>query len=121
MEQGGVRETLVYPGSAHDASLRGGSANPRHLLSRDEEARWSRTADGCAFRRGGAPGADCLRATIHGCVEMYTAAGFADEGAGKTRLDVHQVYSHERDATRGAPQGCKATLHQLTEVVRGIR
>jgi uncharacterized protein YndB with AHSA1/START domain len=60
-------------------------------------------------------------ATIHGGVEVHTTVTFADEDAGTTRLDVHQVYSHETDATRGAPQGWKATLDQLAEVVRGIR
>jgi uncharacterized protein YndB with AHSA1/START domain len=60
-------------------------------------------------------------ATIHGGVELHTTVTFTDEDAGKTRLDVHQVYSHETDATRGAPQGWKATLDQLAEVVRGIR
>jgi uncharacterized protein YndB with AHSA1/START domain len=60
-------------------------------------------------------------ATIHGGVEVHTTVAFSDEGDGKTRLDVHQVYSHESDATRGAPQGWKATLDQLAEVVRSIR
>ncbi|MGO9832971.1 MAG: SRPBCC domain-containing protein [Polyangiaceae bacterium] len=60
-------------------------------------------------------------ATIHGGVHVHTTVAFADKGAGKTRLDVHQVYSHETDATRGAPQGWKATLDQLAEVVRDIR
>jgi uncharacterized protein YndB with AHSA1/START domain len=52
---------------------------------------------------------------------VHTTVAFADEGAGKTRLDVHQVYSHETDATRGAPQGWNATLDQLAEIVRVIR
>ena len=59
-------------------------------------------------------------ATIQGGVEVHTTVAFADEGGGKTRLDVHQVYSHETDATRGAPQGWAATLDQLAEVVRDI-
>ena len=60
-------------------------------------------------------------ATIHGGVEVHTTVTFADEGAGKTRLDVHQVYSHETAATRGAPQGWKSTLDQLDEVLRNLR
>ncbi len=60
-------------------------------------------------------------ATIHGGVDLHTTVTFADEGTGKTRLDVHQVYSRESPATRGAPQGWKATLDQLGEVVRGMR
>ena len=60
-------------------------------------------------------------ATIHGGVHVHTTVALADEGTGKTRLDVHQVYSHETDATRGAPQGWTATLDQLAEVVRDIR
>jgi uncharacterized protein YndB with AHSA1/START domain len=59
-------------------------------------------------------------ATIHGGVEVHTTVTFADAGQGKTRLDVHQTYSHESDATRGAPQGWKATLDQLAEVLRGM-
>lgn len=60
-------------------------------------------------------------ATIPGGVEVHTTVTFADEGAGKTRLNVHQVYSHETAATRGAPQGWKSTLDQLAEVVRSLR
>ena len=60
-------------------------------------------------------------ATIHGGVHVHTTVAFTDEGAGKTRLDVHQVYSHETAATRGAPQGWKSTLDQLAELVRAIR
>ena len=58
-------------------------------------------------------------ATIHGGVRLHTTVAFSDEGSGKTRLDVHQVYSHETDATRGAPAGWKATLDQLENVVLG--
>jgi uncharacterized protein YndB with AHSA1/START domain len=60
-------------------------------------------------------------ATIHGGVDVHTTVSFVDDGADKTRLDVHQIYSHESDATRGAPMGWKATLDQLAEVVRGLR
>jgi uncharacterized protein YndB with AHSA1/START domain len=60
-------------------------------------------------------------AVIHGGVDVHTTVAFADEGAAKTRLDVHQVYSRETAATRGAPEGWTATLDQLAEVVRDIR
>ncbi len=59
-------------------------------------------------------------ASIHGGVLVHTTVSFADEGEGKMRLDVHQVYSHETEATRGAPQGWKSTLDQLADFVRGL-
>jgi uncharacterized protein YndB with AHSA1/START domain len=60
-------------------------------------------------------------ADIHGGVHVHTTVTLSDEGTGKTRLDVHQVYSHETEATRGAPKGWKSTLDQLAEVVHGLR
>lgn len=39
---------------------------------------------------------------------------FAEQG-GKTTLSVHQVYSHETDATRGAHAGSTQTLDQLAD------
>lgn len=60
-------------------------------------------------------------ATIPGGVHVHTTVVFTAEGAAKTRLDVHQVYSHETAATRGAPQGWKSSLDQLAEVVRTLR
>ncbi len=60
-------------------------------------------------------------ASIHGGVDLHTTVTFLDEGGGaRTRLDVHQVYSRETDATRGAPQGWAATLDQLAQVVRDL-
>jgi uncharacterized protein YndB with AHSA1/START domain len=56
-------------------------------------------------------------ARIHGGVEIQTTVTFADEG-GKTRLGVHQVYSHETPATRGANAGWTQTLDQLAEHLR---
>jgi uncharacterized protein YndB with AHSA1/START domain len=56
-------------------------------------------------------------ATIHGGVDVHTTVTFADEGE-KTRLSVHQVYSHESDATRGAPAGWTSTLDQLAAHLR---
>jgi uncharacterized protein YndB with AHSA1/START domain len=53
-------------------------------------------------------------ATIHGGVQIQTTVTFA-ESDGKTTLMVHQVYSHESDATRGAHAGWTVTLDQLAE------
>jgi uncharacterized protein YndB with AHSA1/START domain len=54
-------------------------------------------------------------ATIHDGVHVHTTVTFHDAESGKTRLDVHQTYSHETDATRGANAGWTATLNQLGE------
>jgi uncharacterized protein YndB with AHSA1/START domain len=59
-----------------------------------------------------------FQATIHGGVEVQTTLTFA-EHAGKTTLSVHQVYSHESDATRGAKAGWTQTLDQLAEHLKG--
>lgn len=56
-------------------------------------------------------------ARIHGGVDIHTTVTLA-EHAGKTTLDVHQVYSHETDATRGAHSGWTSTLDQLAAHVR---
>jgi len=56
-------------------------------------------------------------ATIHGGVDVQTTVTFTESG-GKTTLDVHQVYSHESDATRGAKAGWTMTLNQLADHVR---
>jgi uncharacterized protein YndB with AHSA1/START domain len=53
-------------------------------------------------------------ATIHGGVHVHTTVTFAEHG-GKTTLSVHQVYSHESDATRGANAGWTTALQQLAE------
>jgi uncharacterized protein YndB with AHSA1/START domain len=53
-----------------------------------------------------------FRASIHGGVDIHTTVTFA-EHAGKTTLSVHQTYSHETDATRGAHAGWTSTLDQL--------
>ena len=50
---------------------------------------------------------------IHGGVEVRTTLTFTERGDGKTTLTVDQVYSHESDATRGAPVGWKQTLDHL--------
>jgi uncharacterized protein YndB with AHSA1/START domain len=55
-------------------------------------------------------------ATIHGGVDVRTTVTFTEHD-GKTTLDVHQTYSKEGDATRGAVQGWTATLNQLAVVV----
>ncbi len=59
-----------------------------------------------------------FQATIHGGVEVQTAVTFVED-AGKTTLSVHQVFSHESDATRGAKAGWTQTLDQLAEHVKG--
>jgi uncharacterized protein YndB with AHSA1/START domain len=56
-------------------------------------------------------------ATIHGGVDVHTTVTFAEQN-GKTTLTVHQVYSHESDATRGAHAGWTKTLDQLAEHLR---
>jgi uncharacterized protein YndB with AHSA1/START domain len=56
-------------------------------------------------------------ARIHGGVDVHTTVTFAEE-AGKTTLTVHQVFSHETDATRGAHAGWTATLDQLAAFLR---
>jgi hypothetical protein len=56
--------------------------------------------------------------------EVLTTVTFADhegedsgKGSGKTKLTVHQTYSFESDATRGAPQGWTETLEHLAAYV----
>ena len=56
-------------------------------------------------------------ATIHGGVDVHTTVIFSEHD-GKTTLDVHQVYSHESDATLGAHAGWTATLDQLAQHLR---
>jgi uncharacterized protein YndB with AHSA1/START domain len=53
-------------------------------------------------------------ATIHGGVDVKTTVTFTEHD-GKTTLNVHQSYSIETDATRGATQGWTLTLDQLAE------
>jgi uncharacterized protein YndB with AHSA1/START domain len=55
-----------------------------------------------------------FEATIHGGVQIHTTVSFAEHD-GKTTLSVHQLYSHESDATRGANAGWTQTLNQLAE------
>ena len=58
-------------------------------------------------------------ATIHGNVEVHTTVTFTESG-GKTTLAVHQVFSHETDATRGANAGWTQTLDQLAVEVTAL-
>lgn len=51
---------------------------------------------------------------IHDGNYAETTLTFVDEGA-KTTIHVRQTYSHESDATRGAPTGWGLTLSQLGE------
>lgn len=59
-----------------------------------------------------------FEATIHGGVKVETMVTFAEETPGKTTLSVHQTYSHETAATRGAEAGWTQTLDQLARHVR---
>jgi uncharacterized protein YndB with AHSA1/START domain len=53
---------------------------------------------------------------MHDGNDVRTTVAFTEEG-GKTTLSVHQVYSYESDATRGAHAGWTQTLAQLAEHV----
>ncbi|HTB56465.1 MAG TPA: SRPBCC domain-containing protein [Polyangia bacterium] len=57
-------------------------------------------------------------ATVHGNLKILTTVTFAGTHD-KTTLTVHQVYSHESDATRGANAGWTLTLNQLAAYLRG--
>ena len=57
-------------------------------------------------------------ATVHGDLKILTTVTFAEKDA-QTTLNVHQVYSHESDATRGANAGWTLTLDQLAAYLRG--
>jgi uncharacterized protein YndB with AHSA1/START domain len=57
-------------------------------------------------------------ATVHGDLKILTTVTFAETTDGKTTLAVHQVYSHESDATRGANAGWTLTLDQLAAHLR---
>jgi uncharacterized protein YndB with AHSA1/START domain len=56
-------------------------------------------------------------AKIHGDLEAHTTVTFVEHD-GKTTLSVHQVYSYEADATRGAHAGWTQTLTQLAAHLR---
>ena len=58
-------------------------------------------------------------ARIHGDVDVHTTVAFTESG-GKTTLAVHQVFSHETDATRGANAGWTQTLEQLAVQVAAL-
>ncbi len=58
-----------------------------------------------------------FEATIHGGVQVQTTVQFMEHD-GKTTLMVHQIYSYESDATRGANAGWTQTLNQLAEHLR---
>jgi uncharacterized protein YndB with AHSA1/START domain len=58
-----------------------------------------------------------FQALVHGDLEILTTVTFAEHD-GETTLTVHQVYSHESDATRGANAGWTMTLDQLAEHLR---
>jgi uncharacterized protein YndB with AHSA1/START domain len=64
------------------------------------------------------------RITFHGKIageiDVDTTVTFVEHGE-RTTLTVRQTYSAATEATRGAPEGWKATLDQLGEVVAGLR
>ena len=55
--------------------------------------------------------------TVHGDLKILTTVTFT-ENDDKTTLTVHQTYSHESDATRGAHAGWTLTLGQLAAYLR---
>lgn len=54
---------------------------------------------------------------IESDLEVHTTVSFTEKD-GKTTLSVHQTYSRESPATRGAEMGWTATLDQLAAHVR---
>lgn len=71
------------------------------------------------FLEVSAPERIVFAATIHGGVEVSTTVTFAEHD-GKTTMSVHQVFSHESDATRGANAGWTQALNQLAAVVSSL-
>jgi uncharacterized protein YndB with AHSA1/START domain len=59
--------------------------------------------------------------TIHEVAEhkVWTEILFADQG-GKTKVTVHQVYSFQSEATRGAPIGWSQQLDRLEKYLVAI-
>ncbi len=51
--------------------------------------------------------------------EVWTTVTFI-EREGKTALTVHQTYSFESDATRGAPEGWRQSLDRLTDYLARV-
>jgi len=60
------------------------------------------------------------KAVIHGGLEVWTEVKF-EEQAGKTKLTVHQKFSFESPATRGAPMGWTQTLDHLAAYLGTLR
>ncbi len=61
-----------------------------------------------------------FEAQIHDGLDVHTTVTFSERD-GKTTLAVHQVYSHESDATRGAQAGWTKTLDQLAGFLASAR
>jgi len=57
---------------------------------------------------------------IHGGLEVWTEVKFEEQG-GKTKLTVHQKFSFESPATRGAPMGWAQTLEHLAAYLGTLR
>ena len=60
------------------------------------------------------------KGVIHGALEVWTEVKFEEQG-GKTKLTVHQKYSFESPATRGAPMGWTQTLDHLAAYLGTLR
>jgi uncharacterized protein YndB with AHSA1/START domain len=65
-----------------------------------------------AFREIVAPERIVFTGTIHDGNAAVTTIMFAEHG-GKTTVTIHQTYTFESEATRGAKQGWTLTLDQL--------
>ena len=70
-----------------------------------------------AFREIVAPERIVFTGTIHEGNKAVTTITFAEHG-GTTTLTMHQTYTFESEATRGARQGWTMTLGQLGEHLR---
>jgi uncharacterized protein YndB with AHSA1/START domain len=71
-----------------------------------------------AFREVVVPERIVFTGSVHEGNATVTTITFAEHD-GKTTLTMHQTFTFESDATRGAKQGWTATLDQLAEQVRG--
>jgi len=66
-----------------------------------------------------APSRLVWKGVIHGGLEVLTEVKFEEQG-GKTKITVHQKFSFESPATRGAPIGWSQTLDHLAAYLRTL-
>jgi uncharacterized protein YndB with AHSA1/START domain len=71
-----------------------------------------------AFREIVVPERIVFTGNVHEGNATVTTISFVEHD-GKTTLTVHQTYTFESDATRGAKEGWTLTLNQLAEQVQG--